>query len=116
MLVNRHEFDVLTTSRVPQMDSDLRVGSQAFTEASWFPGYSWRFLSCGRCGAHLGWRFELHGHDHDDHPDHIDAFNGFIINKLQLRTVSEVAYTDASVVAQSTVIEGTVELNTSVVE
>lgn len=25
---------------------------------SWFAGYQWRIALCGRCAAHLGWRFE----------------------------------------------------------
>ncbi len=24
---------------------------------SWFPGYAWRVLVCGGCGAHLGWDY-----------------------------------------------------------
>lgn len=27
-------------------------------EATWFAGYAWRIAYCGRCGTHLGWRFE----------------------------------------------------------
>lgn len=30
----------------------------AFTaEASWFPGYQWRYAVCATCGRHLGWWF-----------------------------------------------------------
>ena len=25
---------------------------------SWFPGWSWRYTDCGRCGTFLGWCFE----------------------------------------------------------
>ena len=25
---------------------------------SWFPGHRWQIQQCGRCAAHLGWRFE----------------------------------------------------------
>lgn len=25
---------------------------------SWFAGYRWRIALCGKCAAHLGWRFE----------------------------------------------------------
>jgi cereblon len=28
------------------------------TEASWFPGYSWRIVECRVCRNHLGWKFE----------------------------------------------------------
>ncbi|MCC6336914.1 MAG: hypothetical protein IT380_23345 [Myxococcales bacterium] len=27
------------------------------TEAAWFAGCAWQYAHCGRCGAHLGWRF-----------------------------------------------------------
>lgn len=25
---------------------------------TWFAGHTWQVVLCGRCGAHLGWRFE----------------------------------------------------------
>ncbi|PKN34845.1 MAG: hypothetical protein CVU61_05630 [Deltaproteobacteria bacterium HGW-Deltaproteobacteria-19] len=31
------------------------VPTHAFT---WFPGFRWRFCSCGRCGLHLGWHYD----------------------------------------------------------
>lgn len=34
------------------------IGSQASTLFTWFAGFAWRPVSCARCGAHLGWRFE----------------------------------------------------------
>lgn len=24
---------------------------------SWFPGFTWQFVACARCRAHLGWHF-----------------------------------------------------------
>jgi hypothetical protein len=24
---------------------------------TWFPGYSWQAVVCGRCGAHIGWSY-----------------------------------------------------------
>lgn len=34
------------------------VGSEASDQFTWFAGYFWRPAFCGRCAAHLGWRFE----------------------------------------------------------
>lgn len=34
------------------------VSSEASEQFTWFAGYSWRPAFCGRCAAHLGWRFE----------------------------------------------------------
>jgi hypothetical protein len=34
-----------------------RPSGPATAEHSWFPGYSWRFSLCGRCGVQLGWLF-----------------------------------------------------------
>jgi hypothetical protein len=25
---------------------------------TWFPGFRWRFCSCGSCGLHLGWQYD----------------------------------------------------------
>ncbi len=25
---------------------------------TWFPGFRWRFCSCGRCALHLGWHYD----------------------------------------------------------
>lgn len=29
------------------------------TQDSWFPGYAWTILYCGRCYNHLGWKFTI---------------------------------------------------------
>jgi hypothetical protein len=29
-----------------------------FLEHSWFAGYGWRFLLCGICFQHLGWKYD----------------------------------------------------------
>ena len=29
-----------------------------YREHSWFPGYGWRFLTCGKCFQHLGWKYD----------------------------------------------------------
>lgn len=33
-----------------------RRGAPTF-EHTWFPGSAWCFLTCARCGVHLGWHF-----------------------------------------------------------
>lgn len=30
----------------------------ATTQDTWFPGYAWTVMVCGRCWTHLGWRFD----------------------------------------------------------
>jgi hypothetical protein len=37
---------------------NLRLEPQGTAEATWFPGYAWRIAYCGRCGVHLGWRYD----------------------------------------------------------
>lgn len=43
---------------------------QAF---SWFPGWSWQIVSCGRCRSHLGWIYRCAA----------DAFHGLITAALR---------------------------------
>lgn len=40
---------------LPQTSFTLE--GSACARDSWFPGYAWTILYCGRCGNHLGWRF-----------------------------------------------------------
>jgi len=35
-----------------------RSVGEATAAHTWFPGFSWMVALCGRCGAHLGWRFQ----------------------------------------------------------
>jgi cereblon len=44
----------LTVSRV---HNALLEGAPS-TVDSWFPGYAWTILRCGRCWSHVGWRFD----------------------------------------------------------
>jgi len=34
------------------------LAGEASAEFSWFAGYVWRIALCGKCGIHLGWRFQ----------------------------------------------------------
>jgi hypothetical protein len=38
---------------------NVLVDERLFLEYSWFPGYGWRFLICGSCSRHLGWKYDL---------------------------------------------------------
>lgn len=46
---------------------------EATGEYTWFPGYRWRIMLCGRCGSHLGWGF---------HSDGGDRFCGLVLDRL----------------------------------
>ena len=35
--------------------SGTNISCDATEQWSWFKGYSWRIVCCGRCGTHLGW-------------------------------------------------------------
>jgi hypothetical protein len=47
-------------------------GGSPTPDHSWFPGYSWRVVSCDACGLHLGWMFQGQG----------ERFFGLILGKL----------------------------------
>lgn len=40
---------------------------------SWFPGWSWQIVSCGRCRGHLGWIYRCAG----------EQFHGLIVASLR---------------------------------
>jgi len=40
---------------------------------SWFPGWSWQIVVCGRCRAHLGWVFRCTG----------EQFHGLIVSAIR---------------------------------
>jgi cereblon len=46
-------FEVLALREAP---GAVVVGAPT-TDATWFSGYAWSHALCGRCSAHLGWRF-----------------------------------------------------------
>jgi hypothetical protein len=37
---------------------NVDVHEDLFLEHSWFPAYGWRFLTCGNCAQHLGWKYD----------------------------------------------------------
>ncbi len=37
---------------------NVLIHEQLYEEYSWFPGYGWRFLMCGHCSLHLGWKYD----------------------------------------------------------
>ena len=43
------------------------------TAFSWFPGWSWQIVSCGRCRVHLGWIYRCSP----------DQFHGLIVDALR---------------------------------
>ena len=47
-------FELACFSQAP----GARASGQPSLAFTWFPGHSWRFALCQRCGAQLGWRYE----------------------------------------------------------
>ncbi len=43
------------------------------TAFSWFPGWSWQIVECGRCRTHLGWHFRCLG----------EQFHGLVVEKIR---------------------------------
>jgi len=37
---------------------NVMMDEKLYLEHSWFPGYGWRFLVCGHCFQHLGWKYD----------------------------------------------------------
>ena len=46
-------FDIITFDSA---DGCLDTGIPTM-EFTWFPGHSWSYAMCSRCGSHLGWRY-----------------------------------------------------------
>jgi len=56
---------------------NVAVDENLYLEHSWFPGYGWRFLVCGRCFQHLGWRYDAAGPDVSP-----QAFFGVLVDSM----------------------------------
>nr|XP_018671918.2 protein cereblon homolog [Ciona intestinalis] len=70
------QFNVVTFST-----ANVYAHEQAFSEASWFPGYVWRITTCPRCHSHLGWKFQPVNFNHVTHTEH-ETFVGIILDRL----------------------------------
>src|SRR3990172_3188160 len=46
-------FDIITFCAA----DGCREEGEPTMEFTWFPGYSWSFAFCSRCGSHLGWKY-----------------------------------------------------------
>lgn len=46
-------FDIITFNAA----DGCREQGKPTLEFTWFPGYSWSFALCSRCGLHLGWKY-----------------------------------------------------------
>lgn len=40
---------------------NVLIHGDLFLQYSWFGGYGWRFLNCGACFQHLGWKYDAVG-------------------------------------------------------
>jgi len=50
----------------------IQIGEPS-TAFSWFPGWSWQIVLCGRCRAHLGWIFRCG----------TEQFHGLVISAIK---------------------------------
>jgi len=50
---NGFVFDIITFDSA----DGCREEGTPTTEFTWFPGHSWSFALCSRCGLHLGWKY-----------------------------------------------------------
>lgn len=48
-----------------------------YLEHSWFTGYGWRFLVCGACYLHLGWKYDAVAEGNG-----LDGFFGVLIDAV----------------------------------
>ncbi len=48
-----HQFNIITFSKA----DGCKSSGEAVLEHTWFPGHSWNFSSCSKCGIHLGWKY-----------------------------------------------------------
>lgn len=55
-----------------QAPGGVEIG-EATLEHTWFAGFGWRIMLCGRCGTHLGWGF---------HGEAGHGFRGLILDRL----------------------------------
>ncbi len=37
---------------------NVTIHEELYVAHSWFRGYGWRFLMCGKCFHHLGWKYD----------------------------------------------------------
>jgi hypothetical protein len=47
-------FDIVTFSQTV----GCRDAGEPTLEHTWFPGHSWSYCHCDRCGQHLGWYYD----------------------------------------------------------
>jgi hypothetical protein len=47
-------FDIITFGSA---NGCIETGEPTL-EYTWFPGHSWSFAVCSRCGSHLGWKYK----------------------------------------------------------
>jgi hypothetical protein len=57
---------------------NVAASEEMFTEHTWFPGYGWRFLACGQCYAHLGWKWETTSSGREP-----DSFLGLLTDSVE---------------------------------
>ncbi|XP_064597013.1 protein cereblon-like isoform X2 [Liolophura sinensis] len=74
-------FEVITSK-----DADVLKVDKAYSEDSWFPGFTWTIAVCPRCGTHLGWVFEaVENYVQSDKK----SFVGLILDKLLHQNYAE---------------------------
>lgn len=94
-----HIFDLLCMRDSPN-DGGINAQSfvqhpRSFAEATWFKGYSWSIIGCGKCGKHVGWRYDLQQiptaslststSDSENNP--LPSFYGLIVSELRVKSL-----------------------------
>ncbi|XP_039254301.2 protein cereblon-like [Styela clava] len=70
------QFEVVTFS-----EASVTSNEDAHTEATWFPGYSWRISACSRCNFFLGWKYQPVNFNHMTFTEN-DKFYGLIMDHI----------------------------------
>jgi cereblon len=72
----------------------LHLEGPPSTEDTWFPGYAWTIMYCGRCHQHLGWKYDWVGGEHielvdEDDENRSDDYGDIEDDDINMEAVDE---------------------------